>query len=269
MVLAGAGLSAGSGVPTFRSPNGAWAIGEDLRQALQIGHYMTRPKARKVVWDWIHGFYEMDPEPSIAHEALARLAKAGGLIGVLTQNVDGLEARAGVPVDKVWTLHGGLDYAYCQRCYAKTPVLEILGTLYGMDGAGDPAEWVYDGLHTVPQVDKQVLSCHEWSERKGKPCGGVLKPGIVFYGEDVRREAWSNAVHALQYLDELWVVGTSLNVWPAADLPKMAITIGKTVKVVDPSPSAVIDGVPRDSWTKITATADEALPSMVDDLIAN
>ena len=92
---------------------------------------------------------------------------------------------------------------------------------------------------------------------------GCLIPVVVFYGEGIDRKAWSNARSALFYADELWCVGASLEVHPAADLPRMAVSLGKTVRVV--STGVVnIEGVKPAAWEKVTATADDAVPKLVD-----
>lgn len=261
LVLAGAGLSAGAGVPTFRSDDGAWQIGDGLQNALQINEYMGKPKARKIVWDWLRSVALADVKPSAAHMALKKLDSGGALAGVLTQNIDSLELKAGIDPAKVWQIHGSVDEAVCTRCWRRQPLADVLSELY------DGGEWSWDSGKTVAEVDSHALHCHEWSAKKNKPCGGVLKPGIVFYGESVRSEAWSNARSALFHVDELWCVGTSLEVWPAADLPRMAVSLGKTVKVVSTG-SVGLDGVRSSAWEKITGTADEAVPRLVEAALA-
>lgn len=261
LVLAGAGLSAGAGVPTFRSDEGEWRIGDDLQNALQINEYMSKPKARKVVWDWLHSMLLADVQSSAAHMALEKLNEAGALAGILTQNIDSLELKAGVAPAKVWQIHGSVDEAVCTRCWRKQPLTDVLRELYG------GGKWSWGSGKTVAEVDDHVLHCHEWNTKKNKPCGGVLKPGFVFYGESVRSEAWRNARSVLFHVDELWCIGTSLEVWPAADLPRMAVSLGKTVRVV--STGAVrLDGVEPSAWEKITETADEAVPRLVEAALA-
>ncbi len=257
LVLVGVGLSAGSGIPTFRTDDGDWQAGMDLQSALQINEYMGRPKARKIVWDRLRSADFSHREPTIAHEALARLDEAGSLLGVLTQNIDSPEQEAGVSPLKVWQVHGSAGETVCDRCEHERPTREILDALYGQ------REWSWTGGKTLAEVDAHVLHCQQWNAKKSKPCGGVIKPCVVFYGEGIDRKAWSNARSALFYADELWCVGASLEVHPAADLPRMAVSLGKTVRVV--STGVVnIEGVKPAAWEKVTATADDAAPKLVD-----
>lgn len=244
-------------MPTFRSSDGRWQVGDDLQSALQINEYMSKPRSRKIVWDWVRSLAGTDPEPSAAHMALKKLDDAGALLGVLTQNIDSLELKAGVDPARVWQIHGSLDKAYCARCHASQPMSAVLDRLRVARESGATVAEAFDG----------ELRCREWNYKKGKPCNGLLKPGFVFYGEQVRQGAWNDARAALLYADELWCVGTSLQVWPAADLPCMAASLGKTVRVVSTG-AASVGGVGSGSWEKISKPADEALPELVGRVLA-
>lgn len=268
LVLAGAGLSASAGLSPFRNETGKWNVGEDLQTALQIGHYMTRPKARKTVWDWIHDADIENKQPTAAHLALKKLSDAGGLIGILTQNIDGLELKAGIPESKVWQIHGYLKTTYCQRCFYASDTRSIIELLYSDGSKYDMEDWSYETSgKTIPEIDDKILHCCEWNHKKNKKCNGVLKPGIVFYGEDVRKDAWTAATSAIYYADELWVLGTSLNVHPAAELPKMAASWGKTVRIVSLG-DVDSENVPRDA-IMYREPVDDAVNKLVEDAMVD
>ena len=179
----GAGVSTESGIPDFRSAHGlyAGAQGMSYEDMLSITYFRAQP-------DRFWAFYKQvmlypDAKPNAAHYALARLEKQGKLKAVLTQNIDGLHQAAGSK--KVWELHGTVHQNFCMNCshcYDLAYVLEQEGT---------------------PHCRK---------------CGGMLRPGIVLYGEPLDEVVMEEAIRAIQNCDLLIVGGTSLVVYPAAGL---------------------------------------------------
>ena len=179
----GAGVSTESGIPDFRSAHGlyAGAHGMSYEDMLSSGYFRAQP-------DKFWAFYKQvmlypDAKPNAAHYALAKLEKQGKLKAVLTQNIDGLHQAAGSK--KVWELHGTVHQNFCMdcgRCYDLAYVLGQEGT---------------------PHCRK---------------CGGMLRPGIVLYGEPLDEVVMEEAVRAIQSCDLLIVGGTSLVVYPAAGL---------------------------------------------------
>ena len=179
----GAGVSTASGIPDFRSAHGlyAGAQGMSYEEMLSIGYFEAHP-------DEFWRFYRdvmLYPQarPNGAHLALCRLEQQGKLKAVLTQNIDGLHQAAGS--QHVLELHGTVHRNPCMKC---------------------------GRVHTLSQVLAQT------GTPRCEACGGMLRPGIVLYGEPLDDRVMSEAVHAVRQCDLLLVGGTSLVVYPAAGL---------------------------------------------------
>ncbi len=177
----GAGVSTESGIPDFRSPDGLYHQQYDYPPETIISHtfYERRPEI-------FYRFYRermLFPEarPNICHRKLAEWERAGKLIGVVTQNIDGLHQMAGSR--RVFELHGSVHRSYCQKC-----------------GAG------YDLAQFLTLGD--IPSC--------PVCGGRVKPDVVLYEEGLDGDVIRGACDALRRADLLIVAGTSLSVYPAA-----------------------------------------------------
>lgn len=191
-VLTGAGISTDSGIPDFRGPNGVWTLDPDAERLSDIRYYRSDPEVRRKSWDrytanW--GSYE----PNAGHLAITRLYDQGKLLNVTTQNIDGLHQAAGVPGDFVSELHGNRSEVACLGCGAVTQAYQHRYS-FGYD--------------------------------MGCCCGGVLKPNVVFFGENLDPKVWTRAMNAATTCDVYLVVGTSLQVFPAADLPTTARAYG-------------------------------------------
>lgn len=212
VVFSGAGMSADSGIPTFRSgSNGLWH--EFDPQQLATPQAWRRDSA--LVWGW----YEwrrglvMQAAPNPGHLAVARLQQALGA-QVVTQNVDDLHERAGSR--DVVHLHGSLFATRCFDCgrpAVPDPILE------GLDAIGG------EGAREAPPA------C--------VACGGPCRPGVVWFGEPLPADAWERACEALAACELLVVVGTSGLVQPAASLPRLAREAGARVVEINPVESAV------------------------------
>lgn len=258
-IVAGAGLSASAGIPTFRSENGDWNIGADTKTALELRCYMTRPRCRKVLFDWIHDADMGSRKPTKAHLALKKLADANMLEGIATQNIDSLEKKAGIPEDLIHQVHGSLDYVVCQRCGHSAPMEDVFGVLYDKNSKG-----AWENNDSIPFVDSKILHCLEWNAKKNKPCKGVLKPDIIFYGEDLRKDVFGAAMYDAMYCDELWCIGTSLQVAPVNDIPRMVLAYGKTVRVIGPGRTPIDH---KENVVKYDNKADDVVPALVDSAI--
>ncbi|WP_201467307.1 SIR2 family NAD-dependent protein deacylase [Janibacter melonis] len=212
LVLSGAGMSAESGVPTFRdAQSGLWERFDPSSLATQEAWDDDPP----FVWAWYawRAALLRRVEPHAGHWAVADLARLRD-VEVVTQNVDDLHERAGSRV--LSHVHGSLLSFRCRDC--ATP---------------------WQGELAVP--DEPV-------ERLDPPtcpaCGGDVRPGVVWFGEEMPRDAWDAAVGAVERLevgDVVLVVGTSGLVYPAAGLPAMALGQGAVVVEVNPQPSDVSD----------------------------
>lgn len=210
VALTGAGHSTPSGIPDFRSPgSGLWEHVNPLEVASIYG-FRLRPKA---FYNWIRPLAArlLAAEPNPGHVALAELEGGGWLKAVITQNIDGLHQRAGSR--EVLELHGHLREATCIRCYHVLPTDDIL------------EDFIASGA--VPRCPT---------------CGGVLKPNVVLFGEQLPVEVFNAALEHVRQADLVLVVGSSLEVMPAAQLPLQVYKRGGRVIVVNLS-STYIDDV--------------------------
>jgi len=187
VVLTGAGISAESGIPTFRGSGGLWTK-YDPDEIASIEGFMRNPKA---FWEFAKELIlKSKAEPNPGHYALAELEKMGIVKAVITQNIDMLHQRAGSK--RVLELHGSLNLVDCLRC----------GKVY---------EW--------KEIEKKL----ERNEEIKCECGGhYLKPRVVFFGEALPRDVLSEAMEESKKADVFMVVGSSLVVYPAAYLPRIA-----------------------------------------------
>lgn len=219
-VLTGAGISAESGVPTFRDAlTGLWARFDPEELATEEA-YRRQPA---LVWQWYQHRRELvsAAQPNPAHYALAALAQQKAMT-LITQNIDGLHQQAG-----------------------SAHVVELHGNLFAnkwLDGCGR--------CDTVPALPGEPPHC--------ALCGAMMRPGVVWFGEDLPRVARFRADHAAQHCDLCLVVGTSGLVYPAAALPGLAKEHGARVIVVNPQPSVLDDTADL----ILPAPAGECLPML-------
>jgi NAD-dependent deacetylase len=191
VVLTGAGISAESGVPTFRGPGGLWKTfrAEDL----------ATPEAferdPRVVWEWYDSRRAALAAvgPNAGHRALVELEARKPRFTLVTQNVDGLHDRAGSR--NVVKLHGDIWVLRCLKCRRERR----------------------DERTPLPELPPRC------------ECGGLLRPGVVWFGEPLPREAWERAEEATRAAEVLLVVGTSATVYPAAGLVPLAMGAGARV----------------------------------------
>ncbi|MCL7715353.1 NAD-dependent protein deacetylase [Stenotrophomonas mori] len=228
-VLTGAGCSTDSGIPDYRGEDGQWKRPPpvDYRDFMADAGARRRYWARSLVGWPRFG----DARPNTTHRALAALAASGRVELLLTQNVDGLHQRAGS--GDVIDLHGRLDRVRCMGCDARTP----RGALQQRLLAANPA-WAALQAAQAPDGDADlegdfsgfvVPDCTD--------CGGLLKPDVVFFGENVPRERVAAVQAHLQRTDAVLVVGSSLMVYSGfrfvdaaarAGLPVAAVNLGRT-----------------------------------------
>jgi len=209
VALSGAGISTSSGIPDFRSPGcGLWEHADPLAVA-SIAGFGQHPEA---FYTWIRPLARqvVHARPNAAHVALARLEAAGTLRSVITQNIDGLHQRAGSR--RVHEVHGHLREATCTRCG------RVVAT---------------DALLTA------FIACNEAPRCA---CGGVVKPNVVLFGEELPAEIWAAAEQDVEACDLLLVVGSSLAVAPASGLPLRAAGHGARIIIVNYEPTPV-DGL--------------------------
>jgi len=203
-VMTGAGISAESGVPTFRGPDGLWRN----HSATELATPAAFARDPALVWQWYQWRQGLigRAQPNAGHLALARLQARVPEFALITQNVDGLHQRAGST--NVIELHGSIWRARCAR--ACGVVRELAGPVAGAATAGDSAA--------------ELPTC---------PCGALLRPDVVWFGEALDEGHLDRAVHAARHCDVFLVVGTSALVYPAAGLPVIAADGGAVVAEVN------------------------------------
>jgi NAD-dependent deacetylase len=241
VAFTGAGISVESGIPTFRDPGGLW----DRFEPGVFGTWeglgrlaMSRP-------DELAGFLSelrrtlASARPGPAHLALARLEQAGLLDAVITQNVDGLHQEAGSR--QVIEVHGSFARTVCLVCADRQEV--------GREAFARDLERAVVGLHTafVPSLAALLPRCVN--------CGGPARPDFVAFGETV--QDFDRAEGLVRHCRALLVVGTSGEVFPAADLPEVAREVGATVLEVAPGSTQIVADL------RVEGPAGVALPALV------
>jgi len=199
VAFTGAGVSADSGVPTFRGSGGLWEKYSPEELASPWG-FQRDPL---LVWKWYAWRMRIieRAEPNAAHKLLASLERRGKVKAVITQNVDGLHQRAGS--NNVIELHGNIWRVRCTACGYK---------------------WI---LKSVPKDEELPLRCPK--------CGALARPDVVWFGEPLPRDALERALDEMQKADLVIVIGTSGVVEPAASLPLIAKDSGARLIDVNPN----------------------------------
>jgi NAD-dependent deacetylase len=215
IVFTGAGVSTESGIPDFRGPGGVWSRYDP--EDFTIQRFLSSPTARKVLWKMsAESGLLTEAEPNPAHYAITQLHQLGKLDCVITQNVDNLHQKAGVPEDKVFELHGNTRWAVCLSCRGHFPMLEVL-------------QKMREGV--------EVPDCPD--------CQGILKPAAVLFGEALPQETLREATCHSQNCDLFIVIGSTLVVYPAAYMPTYAREAGARLAIVNLTPT------PLDSYATV------------------
>jgi NAD-dependent SIR2 family protein deacetylase len=226
-VLTGAGCSTASGLPGYRDERGAWKT----RPPVRFAEFVEQEQARRRYWSRsLLGWPRVaQARPNAAHRALAALEKAGRIGRLVTQNVDGLHQKAGSR--QVIDLHGRLDTVECLGCgqrLSRDDMQELLAAWNaGFASAAGASPMRPDGDAPV-EAD---LSAFRVPSCPG--CGGILKPAVVFFGENVPRPRVEAALQAIEAADALLVVGSSLMVFSGYRFCLAARDRGKPVAAVN------------------------------------
>lgn len=211
VVFTGAGMSTESGIPDFRSPGGIWT----KIRPIEFQDFMASEEVRRESWRRraSSGGTMEKAEPNSGHYAVARLYSRGKLSSVITQNVDGLHERSGVPAERVIELHGNATYAACLRCrkrFELEPILEAF------------------------RAREELPVCDE--------CGGIVKSATISFGQPMPEVAMRRAEEETARCDLFLAMGSSLVVYPAAGFPALAKEYGAKLVILNREPTG-LDGI--------------------------
>lgn len=230
VVLAGAGCSTESGIPDYRG------VGAPRRRApIRYGEFMGSSEARVRYWARsVIGWPRFSASrPNAAHRALARLEEGGVVMGVITQNVDGLHQAAGSR--RVVELHGSLAGVVCMACgrAASRDAVQLRIETLNRKWLGGLTQ--RGGLRSAPDGDAELpdRALNGFSVPDCEACGGILKPDVVFFGENVPPDRVAEAWRLFDEAEVLLVVGSSLSVYSGRRFVYGARKVGVPVAIVN------------------------------------
>lgn len=206
-VFTGAGVSTESGIPDFRSPGGLWTKYDP--GDFTIDKFLGSPQTRKKMWLRLReGGLMEDALPNAAHLAIVELEKMSKLSALITQNIDNLHQKAGSSPKLIRELHGNMQMLVCLNCQKRYPIALIKEKHSASD---------------------EVPACQE--------CQGILKPDIIFFGEMLPQQTFSQATRDAEECDLMLVIGSSLVVYPAANIPVHAKQAGAKLAIINKGPT--------------------------------
>jgi NAD-dependent deacetylase len=202
VAFTGAGISTESGIPDFRSPGGIWT----RYKPIYFDDFMSSDEMRRESWRRKFATDEtmLTAEPNAGHRALARLVEQGRMSAIITQNVDGLHQRSGVPDSKIIELHGNSTYASCLDCGHRHEL--------------DPIRKAFLGSGKLPLCVK---------------CDGIVKTATISFGQAMPEIQMARAQDETTACDLFIVLGSSLVVYPAASFPRIAKRRGARLVIVN------------------------------------
>jgi len=233
-VRTGDGISADSGIPDYRGPNGVWTKNPQAQKMSTIQDYVADPEVRRRAWQSRKAHPAWTAEPNVAHRAVADLEETGRLVALVTQNIDELHQRAGSSREKVVELHGTIWWAECLTCGVRSPMVDELARVH--DDEPDP-------------------SC--------SLCGGILKSATISFGQPLDPAVLGTAWAAAQAADLFLVIGSSLTVQPAAGLCEVAVEAGARLVIINAEPTpydGIADAVLREP-------IGEILPALISEVV--
>jgi NAD-dependent deacetylase len=231
VVLTGAGISTDSGIADFRGPKGIWTRNPEAEKRATLQYYMSDPAVRRKSWLDRLDHPAWAAEPNAGHRALVELERRGKLDTLVTQNIDGLHQAAGSDPARIVEVHGTMHEVVCMSCGERAPMQRALDRVRA--GEDDP-------------------DC--------RTCGGILKSATISFGQNLVADDLARAADAARRCDLLLAVGSTLSVYPVADMVPVARMGGALVVIVNGSETAMdhlADAVLRGSIS-------EVLPSLVE-----
>ena len=213
VVVTGAGISTESGIPDFRSPGGIW----NRYRPIDYQTFLASDEGKREYWRRGRNTYTVirAARPNAAHLALTELERLGKLRLLITQNIDGLHTAAGASPERLVELHGTAHRVYCMACGTQVTRDEISSRL--------------DAGEAIPACSR---------------CGGTLRAATVAFGEPLPPAPWRLALAGARRSDLFLVIGSSLVVNPAAQLPLAAVDAGAYLAIVNRTPTPLDDRAP-------------------------
>lgn len=208
VVLTGAGISTDSGIPDFRGPQGVWTKQPSAERMATLQHYMADPEVRRQSWQTRLHHPIWLAQPNAAHLALVDLERTGRLHTLVTQNVDGLQQRAGSSRERIIEVHGTVHEVVCMSCGERGSMLPVLERVRA--GEADP-------------------ECRQ--------CGGILKSATISFGQALVAEDLARAEQAARACDLLLAIGSTLSVYPVAGIVPSAKRSGAKIVIMTGSPT--------------------------------
>jgi NAD-dependent deacetylase len=233
-VLTGAGISTDSGIPDFRGPAGLWTTNPKAEKLSHISHYLADPEVRQLAWQSRLTSPAWTARPNAGHFALVELERRGVMHTLVTQNIDELHQRAGSDPSQVVEIHGTMRQAVCWQC-----------------GERGPMEPVLDRVR------------HGESDPPCMACGGILKSATISFGQSLVSADLDRSFAAAAQCDLLLCVGTSLAVYPIAEMVPIAKRSGAVLVIVNGEPTPfdrVADAVVRGQISDVLPAIVRAAP---------
>jgi NAD-dependent deacetylase len=234
VVLTGAGISTDSGISDFRGPQGLWTRNPEAEKQATLQYYMSDPEVRRRSWQSRLDHAAWTAEPNAGHRALVELEARGKLDTLVTQNVDGLHQAAGSDPAVVVEVHGTMREVVCMSCGERAPMQRALDRVRA--GEEDP-------------------DC--------RTCGGILKSATISFGQNLVPDDLQRAGDAARRCDLLLAVGSTLSVYPVADMVPVARMSGARIAIVNAQETAMdhlADAVLRGSISDILPRVVGAAP---------
>jgi NAD-dependent deacetylase len=230
VVLTGAGISTDSSIPDFRGPNGVWTKNPAAEKMATLEHYVRDPEVRRRAWQSRLTSPVWEAQPNAGHRALVGLETAEKLELLVTQNIDGLHHAAGSDPSRIVEIHGSIREVVCLGCDDRAPMQVALERVRA--GEDDP-------------------SCRD--------CGGILKSSTISFGQSLVATDLARAQMAAEACDLLLAVGSTLGVYPIANVVPMAKMTGARVVIVNGSPTEMDDLAD----VVVRGSISEALPAII------
>jgi len=226
VVLTGAGISTDSGIQDFRGPKGLWTLNPAAEKRATIQNYVADPELRKHRWQNLLETSGQRREPNAGHRAIVDLEKRGKLELLVTQNVDGLHLDAGTSRDRIVEIHGTVREVACLECDERAPMERALDRVRA--GEGDPP-------------------C--------RSCGGILKSATISFGQGLVQSDLSRSFETAGVCDLMLAVGSTLGVYPVANVVPIAREAGARIVILNGEP------------TEMDAIADIVIRGPISDIL--